>query len=109
MTAVRAHKDPAVSPRRGRGRILPVILGLIVVYLIFGFLRAPAVAHDYIVSSESPKQVTDLTTSTFPVIPPFWVVSVQATITESTGAHYISGRILGVEPLTGLVFGLGAG
>lgn len=109
MTAVRAHEVPSVGPRRRRGRILRLILALIVAYLILGFLRAPAVAHDYIVASENPKQVTDLTTSTFPVIPPFWVVSVQATITESTGAHYISARILGVEPITGLVFGLGAG
>ena len=47
--------------------------------------------------------MSEVTTSLVPGIPPFWVVTVQGTITEASGTRYTSSQILWVEPITGWV------
>jgi hypothetical protein len=100
-----ARSSVAATNRRHRwrGRVLLTVLALVLIWLVAGFSRAPSVASDYLVRTESPKRVSDVTTSLVPGIPPFWVVTVSGTITEATGTHYSSSQILWVEPLTGWV------
>lgn len=101
--------DPARRTQSWGRRILPAVLALLVLWLAAGFLRASSVAVDYVVRTESPKGVSDLTTTLAPGIPPFWVVTVRSTVRESTGAHYASSEILWVEPLSGWVLVLARG
>lgn len=87
-----------------------VIIALAVAgWVVAGFLRAPALARDYLEHLERPKQLSGVTMTLGPAIPPFWSVHVEATVTEPTGTSYTSARILWVEPISGLVLSLGAG
>lgn len=92
-----------------RYAIPAAILAIVVSWFALGSLRAPAVARDYLERTERPKQVSQVTTATFPGIPPFWIVRVDATVAESTGTSYLSARTLLVEPVTGFVLSMGAG
>jgi hypothetical protein len=109
MSTAQTDRQTTVVRPRHRRRGLLLILGILLIWLAIGSLRAPAVARDYFAASENPKQVSEVRTSAFPVFPPFWIVQIEGTVTEATGVHYISARILGVEPITGFVIGLGAG
>lgn len=93
----------AVRPHPWRRRILLTVLALVVLWLAVGFLRAPSVASDYLARMENPKGVGEVTTSAWRGIPPFWIVSVQGTITEPSGVTYTAAQIVWVEPVTGWV------
>ncbi len=94
-----------VRVRLRRRRALVLVLVIVVAYVAVGFTRAPAVAMEYVTSLESGRRVSDVATSTFPVIPPFWIVDIQNQVTESTGVSYESALILVLEPITGYVLG----
>lgn len=90
-------------------RALLAVVVLVLLWLAAGFLRAPTIASDYLARMERPKDVSQVTTSAFPGIPPFWIVSVQGTITEASGVSYTSAQIVWVEPVTGWVLAFAAG
>jgi hypothetical protein len=98
-----------VRPRHRRRRVLLAVLVLLMLWLAVGFLRAPEVATDYLARIESPKGVSQVTASAFPGIPPFWIVTVQGTVTEPSGATYAATQIVWVELVTGWVLTFAAG
>lgn len=94
-------------PERGsRRRVGLAALLLVVLWLVVGFVRAPIVARGYIAAGESPRAEIQIESLSLPVIPPFFVVQADATISEPGGAPYWSRRVLWVEPLTGIVIDL---
>lgn len=101
-----ARQARATSQRHA---VLLTVPALVVLWLTVGFLRAPMVASDYLARMERPKYVSDVTTSAFPGVPPFWIVSVQGMITEASGATYTAAEIVWVEPVTGWAVTFAAG
>ncbi len=99
----------AVRPHHRRRRVVMVPLALVALWLAVGFLRAPAVASACFGRLESPKVVGEVTTSAFPGVPPFWIVSVQGTVTEPSGTTYTAAQVFWVEPITGWVLAVAAG
>jgi hypothetical protein len=107
------HTHLAARPDRisTRRRIVLVVAALAILWLVLGFVRAPAIARDFL-ARESPGAVIDLkTVSVFPAIPPFFVVQLEGTVTLPDDARegYAFGRILAVEPFTGFVISLASG
>ena len=98
MTATLARRRETI-PRRRRAALWAV--GFVVLWLAIGFLRGPALGADAMAAFENPRLVTAVTTTTFPAIPPFMLVQVQATVTEPGGAFYTSAQLFLVEPFTG--------
>lgn len=96
--------------RRPGGRLVGAIIALAVAgWVVAGLLRAPALARDYLERLERPKQLSGVTMTLGPAIPPFWSVHIVAKVTEATGTSYSTAQILWVEPISGLVLSLGAG
>jgi hypothetical protein len=106
------------TERREERRRWPVWLARAVIvvglWLAFGFVRAPAVARDwlarqYIVHGQAVVNVAAKTA--VPLVPPFWLVDVRGDVIEAGGTApvYTSAQLLMVEPITGtvLVFGQG--
>jgi len=50
-----------------------------------------------------------VTTSAFPGVPPFWIVSVQGTVTEPSRTTCTAAQVVWVEPITGWVLAVAAG
>jgi hypothetical protein len=72
-----------------------------VLWLVVGILRSPSIGADAFAAFEAPRTISAATTTIFPGIPPFFIVQVQATVTEPGGASYTSAQFLLVEPFTG--------
>jgi len=84
-------------------------LVLVVLWVILGFVRAPAVARDYYLSKQGGAGVTDLEQVVFPALPPFWGVSIQGDVITNNGPPVPSVMLLWVEPFSGVVVPMGAG
>lgn len=97
----------------GRGsalrRALLALLVILAIWVVLGFVRAPAVARDYYLSKQGGARVVDLEERVFPAVPPFWGVSIQGNVLTSNGFPVPSVMLLWVEPLTGWVLPMGAG
>jgi hypothetical protein len=106
MALAAATSRGSVPSRR---RIIGRLLVLLIAVWLLGFLRAPGAAQDALVRTEAGVTVGNIATTTLPAIPPFWIVSIQATITETTGTHYTAATIYLIEPWTGWTLTLGAG
>jgi hypothetical protein len=109
MAAQAQLEDRSARPRSRLRRVLVAALVLVVLWVVLGVVRAPAVARDYYRSKQGGAQVTDIEQVVFPALPPFWGVSIRGTITESTGTSYPSVMLLWVEPFSGVVVPMGAG
>jgi hypothetical protein len=108
MTTVARRSTLAAVPRRRH--VAFVALVLVALWLAVGFLRSPSIGVDGLSAFETPRTISAATTTTFPAIPPFFIVQVQATVTEPGGAAYTSSQFLLVEPFTGWTINLsGAG
>lgn len=82
-------------------RRVVVVLAMIVGWLVVGFVRAPGFAITAEAGFESPQVVSNVRTTTFPAIPPFMLVQVEAAVGDPTGAAYASSQVYLVEPFTG--------
>lgn len=94
-------------------RVLLVSLGIVVLWLGLGAIRAPAVARDYFtrVAGEG-ATVTSLNYgAVVPFPPPFWYVAIDGLVQQAgtTGPGYHGAELLLVEPISGWVLVLGAG
>jgi hypothetical protein len=113
MAGVQSHSNE-VRGRRGvrRGRGVLAILTILALWIVLGFVRAPAVARDYWTSRQGTgAQLLNLEANLQPAIPPFWGVEIHGEVVEA-GQHppgYVSAMILWIEPLTGWVIVMGAG
>jgi hypothetical protein len=106
-TVARRTTSPPV-PRRPQ--VALVALAFVALWLVVGFVRGPAIGVDGLAAFEAPRTISAATTTTFPALPPFFIVQVQATVTEPGGAAYTSAQFLLVEPFTGWTVNLsGAG
>lgn len=103
----------AIDPRReqrrpmSRGRWIGVILAIVFAWLVIGFVRAPGIATSAEVAFES-GQVAGIKTTTFPALPPFMLVQVEAGVVTPGGgdATYVSSQVYLVEPFTGWAINL---
>jgi hypothetical protein len=95
-----------------RGHVILVLLAVLTLWIVLGFVRAPAVARAYWTSRQGTgAQLLDVEANLQPAIPPFWGVEIHGEVVEA-GQHppgYISAMILWIEPLTGWVLVMGAG
>jgi len=106
--AVGRLSTSGVAPRRGRRRLLLVVVALAIVWLVLGFLRAPAIAQDFL-ARESPGSIIGVEkVSVFPAIPPFFIVQLEGSQTVRGGSIALA-RILAIEPFSGFVVSLAAG
>ncbi len=107
------HTHLAARPDRisTRRRIVLAVAPVAILWLGLGFVRAPAIAREFL-ARESPGAAIDVqTVSVFPALPPFFVVQLEGTNTEpgAVSPGYAFGRILAIEPLTGFVISLASG
>ena len=123
MTSEEELRDPArdaardAERRAERRRRWPVWLAraaaVIGVWLVAGFVRAPAVARDWLVGQDRDGQrsVNVATEFVAPVVPPFWLVNIHGDVIEAGGTSpvYTSYQLLLVEPITGFVLVFGRG
>ncbi len=87
---------PGSRRPRGRPRIALLVFFAIVFWLIAGLVRGPSLAAHAFTAFEAPRSVSAITTTTFPL-----VVSVEGTVTESTGASYVASQVFLIEPISG--------
>jgi len=88
------------------------ILAIVALWIVLGFVRAPAVARDYWTSRQGAgAQFLNVEVNLQPAIPPFWGVEIHGHVVEAgqQPPGYISAMILWVEPLTGWVIVMGSG
>jgi hypothetical protein len=97
-TVAQSSTSTRVPRRRQVAFVAPV---LVVLWLVVGILRSPSIGADAFAAFEAPRTISAATTTIFPGIPPFFIVQVQATVTEPGGASYTSAQFLLVEPFTG--------
>jgi hypothetical protein len=108
----------AMGRREERRRRWPVWLAravvVLAVWLALGFLRAPAVARDWLARQallHGQAVVNVATEFAAPLVPPLWLVNVHGDVIEAGGTApvYTSYQLLVVEPISGavLVFGQG--
>lgn len=97
-------------PRR-RARTALLILGVVALWIVLGFVRAPAIARDYFDSTHGSAKATGVEVRLQPAIPPFFGVEIHGNVIEpgASGPGYISAMILWVEPVTGWVVVMGQG
>lgn len=88
--------------RGSRRRAWSVLLVLLAAWLLVGALRAPGVASGYLAGLNAGTRDVRVEAA-FPVVPPFWVVSVSGQVPVSSGQSYHSAMILLIEPITGTV------
>jgi hypothetical protein len=88
------------APVRRRRRVAFVAVVLVALWLVVGFVRSPSIGVDGLAMFEAPRTISAAATTTFPAIPPFFIVQVQATVTEPGGAAYTSSQVFLVEPFT---------
>lgn len=84
------------TPRRSR-RAIAYVLAIIVMYVLIGLVRGPALGTKAFADSEAPRDVSAIHTTT---LPPF-IVTVTGTVTEAEGASYMSSQMFFVEPFSG--------
>ncbi len=104
MATVAQRSTSTHIPRRRQ--VAFVALVLVALWLVVGFLRSPSIGADALAAFEAPRTISSATTTTFPAIPPFFIVQVQATVTETGGASYTSAQFFLVEPFTGWTLNL---
>jgi hypothetical protein len=92
------HPSPTTASWMRRLGLLVAIVGA---WLVVGFLRAPGLAANAETVFESPQVVSNIRTTTFPALPPFMVVQVEATIGGPSGPAYASSQTYLIEPFTG--------
>jgi hypothetical protein len=119
MTSEEELRDAARAQERRelRRRRWPIwlvrALAVIAIWLVFGFVRAPAVARDWLARQYRAGQraVNIATEFVAPLVPPFWLVNVHADVIEAGGTApvYTSYQLLLVEPITGTVLMFGQG
>jgi hypothetical protein len=108
MAGVARRSTLAQAPRRRQ--VALVALVLVALWLVVGFVRSTSIGMDGMATFKAPRTISVATTTTFPVISPFFVVQVEATVTEPGGAAYTSAQFVLVEPFTGWTIDLsGAG
>jgi hypothetical protein len=108
MATVARRSTLAHVPRRRQ--VALVALVLVALWLVIGFVRSPSIGVDGLATFEAPRTISAATTTTSPFIPPFFIVQIQATVTEPGGAAYTSAQFVLVEPFTGWTIDLsGAG
>jgi hypothetical protein len=102
---------PATRPGWSRRRRLLLLAAVLAIWLAFGSLRAPDIATQHFAAAAgSTSTVSDVKVDgAIPLIPPFWGVSINGYVTESSGARYLSAMLLCIEPITGLVIPCGSG
>ena len=94
---------------RGRRRLLNWIVAIVLAYVVIGFVRGPMVAQDYLARLDAGGEVSNVSTTTVPMIPPLWMVSITGRITQPNGTYYDAHLVLWIEPVTGYVMEVAAG
>lgn len=99
--------------RRAFARVPWLLFAVLAAWLAIGLLRAEPVARDYFTHAHGGAATVENVevTGLIPLFPPLWGVAIDGEVREPqmTGPGYMSAMLLVVEPITGLVFVIGAG
>jgi hypothetical protein len=111
MNRMSAVALPA-RPTWGRRRTIGLLVGLLVIWLVVGIIRAPRLAAAAFSSLEAPNAATDVMATPIPIVPPFFIVSTAGRVwlgPDVGSIHtsgYVSAQFFLVEPFTGWTINL---